>query len=81
MVFCFTRPEDAEAFCQRFGGERLLKTWRSMSLSAEQRQVLEILAGSPPRGYTKGRLLAGGFTVDTPADLVREGSPRRNAGA
>jgi hypothetical protein len=43
-----------------------------MSLSAEQRQVLEFLAGSP-RGCTKGRLLADGFTVDTLADLVGEG--------
>jgi hypothetical protein len=43
-----------------------------MSLSAEQRQVLELLAGSP-RGCTKGRLLADGFTVDMLADLVREG--------
>jgi hypothetical protein len=43
-----------------------------MRLSAEQRQVLELLAGSP-RGYTKGRLLADGFTVDMLADLVREG--------
>jgi hypothetical protein len=23
VVFCFAKPEDAEAFCQRFGGERL----------------------------------------------------------
>jgi hypothetical protein len=23
VVFCFTKPEDAETFCQRFGGERL----------------------------------------------------------
>jgi hypothetical protein len=44
-----------------------------MSLSAEQRQVLELLAGSPRGCYTKGRLLADGFTVDTLADLVREG--------
>ena len=43
-----------------------------MSLSAEQRQVLELLAGGP-RGCTKGRLLADGFTVDTLVDLVREG--------
>jgi hypothetical protein len=43
-----------------------------MSLSAEQRQVLELLAGSPG-GYTKGRLVADGFTVGTLADLVREG--------
>jgi hypothetical protein len=42
-----------------------------MSLSAEQRQVLELLAGSP-RGYTKARLLADSFPVDTLADLVRE---------
>jgi len=23
VVFCFTKPEDAEAFAERFGGERL----------------------------------------------------------
>jgi hypothetical protein len=23
VVFCFSKPEDAQAFCQRFGGERL----------------------------------------------------------
>ena len=28
VVFCFARPEDAEAFCQRFAGERLPRTWR-----------------------------------------------------
>jgi hypothetical protein len=40
--------------------------------------VLELLAGSP-RGYTKARLLADGFTVDILADLVREGlaTPQR----
>jgi TolB-like protein len=43
-----------------------------MSLSAEQRQALELLTGTP-RGCTKGRLLADGFTADTLADLVREG--------
>jgi len=40
-----------------------------MSLSAEQRRALELLAGGP-RGYTKGRLLADGFTVDMLADLA-----------
>jgi hypothetical protein len=43
-----------------------------MSLSAEQRRALELLAASP-RGCTKGRLLADGFTVDMLADLVRKG--------
>jgi hypothetical protein len=43
-----------------------------MSLNAEQRQALELLAASPG-GYTKGRLLADGFTVDMLTDLVREG--------
>jgi hypothetical protein len=41
-------------------------------LSAEQRQALNLLAGSP-RGCTKARLLADGFTVDMLADLVCEG--------
>jgi hypothetical protein len=43
-----------------------------MNLSAEQRQVLELLVGEP-RGSTKRRLLADGFTVDLLTDLVREG--------
>jgi len=43
-----------------------------MSLSAEHRRALEVLAASP-RGCTKGRLLADGFTVDMLVDLVREG--------
>jgi len=43
-----------------------------VSLSAEQRRALELLAASP-RGYTKGRLLADAFAVDMLADLVREG--------
>ena len=43
-----------------------------MSLSAEQRRVLELLAASP-RGCAKARLLADGFTVDMLADLVRDG--------
>jgi hypothetical protein len=41
-------------------------------LNAEQRQALDLLASSP-RGCTKGRLLADGFTADMLADLVREG--------
>ena len=28
VVFCFAKPEDADAFCQRFGGERLPETRR-----------------------------------------------------
>jgi hypothetical protein len=28
VVFCFTKPEDAQAFCDRFGGERLPGAWR-----------------------------------------------------
>ena len=43
-----------------------------MSLTAEQRRALELLAGGP-RGCTKGRLLADGFAADMLADLVREG--------
>jgi hypothetical protein len=27
-VFCFAKLEDAEAFCERFGGERLQRTQR-----------------------------------------------------
>ncbi len=28
VVFCFDKPEDAEAFCDRFGGEWLPETRR-----------------------------------------------------
>jgi hypothetical protein len=28
VVFCFTKLEDAEAFAERFSGERLPATWR-----------------------------------------------------
>jgi hypothetical protein len=28
VVFCFAKPEDAAAFAEHFGGERLLKTLR-----------------------------------------------------
>jgi hypothetical protein len=28
VVFCFTKPEDAQAFCERFDGERLPETRR-----------------------------------------------------
>ncbi len=28
VVFCFAKPEDADAFCERFGGERLPETRR-----------------------------------------------------
>jgi hypothetical protein len=44
-----------------------------MSLTAEQRDVLELLAGAPTNGHTKGRLLADGFSVDMLAGLVRDG--------
>jgi hypothetical protein len=44
----------------------------SPRLSPEQRRALELLADGP-RGYTKARLLADGFTVDMLAGLVREG--------
>jgi hypothetical protein len=72
VVFCFAKPEDAQAFTERFGGERLPVTRPAMSLTAEQRRALELIAGSP-RGCTKGRLLTDGFDADMLADLVREG--------
>jgi hypothetical protein len=28
VVFCFAEPEDAEAFCDRFGGERFTEEAR-----------------------------------------------------
>jgi hypothetical protein len=51
-----------------------------MSLTAEQRQALELIA-SRPRGCTKGLLLADGFAADMLADLVREGLATAHRGA
>jgi hypothetical protein len=28
VVFCFSKPEDAQAFAKRFSGEQLVVTWR-----------------------------------------------------
>ena len=28
VVFCFAKPEDADTFCEQFGGERLPGTWQ-----------------------------------------------------
>jgi hypothetical protein len=28
VVFCFAKPEDADTFCEQFGGERLPRTWQ-----------------------------------------------------
>ena len=43
VVFCFAKPEDAAAFAERFGGERL----PGPRLNIERRQALELLASSP----------------------------------
>jgi hypothetical protein len=51
-----------------------------MSLTAEQRRALELIA-SRPRGCTKGLLLADGFAADMLADLVREGLATAHRGA
>jgi hypothetical protein len=51
-----------------------------MSLTAEQRQALELIA-SRPRGCTKGLLLADGFAADMLADLVSDGLATAHRGA
>jgi|GEM_PF-5531803 hypothetical protein len=40
IVFCFARSEDADAFCARFGGERLLETRRSPAIDYDGRRRL-----------------------------------------
>jgi hypothetical protein len=63
--FCFAKPEDAEAFCERFGGERLLGEWamRGPRLNVERRQALQLLASSP-HGLTVKLLLTHGFSAE-----------------
>jgi hypothetical protein len=77
VVFCFDKPKDAEAsiWWGVVAGDAA-----AMSLTAEQRQALELIA-SRPRGCTKGLLLADGFAADMLADLVREGLATAHRGA
>jgi hypothetical protein len=44
-----------------------------MTLSAEQRRALEMLADAGLRGCTGATLLEHGFKIDMIADLVRDG--------
>jgi hypothetical protein len=83
--FCFAKPEDAEAFCERFGGERLLGEWamRGPRLNVERRQALQLLASSP-HGLTVKLLLTHGFTRRMLTGLVHNGlataQPERTMG-
>jgi hypothetical protein len=80
VVFCFAKPEDAEAFSERFGGERLSVTAALPRLSAERRVALQLLAGDP-RGTT-GHLLmiAFGLEMKLLAGLVHEGLAEAKVG-
>ncbi len=68
VVFCFAKPEDAAAFAERFGGERL----PGPRLNIDRRQALELLASSP-EGLTAKVLLTYGFTRRLLTGLVHTG--------
>jgi hypothetical protein len=48
-----------------------------MRLNSEQRRVLEMLAGSGPRGYAEAMLRAHGFDIAMLAELVNGGLASR----
>jgi hypothetical protein len=50
VVFCFSKPQDAETFAKRFGGKRLLVTRRRERLSAQRHHSLQLLASSHSAG-------------------------------
>jgi hypothetical protein len=62
VVFCFAKPEDAEAFAKRFGGKRLPVTARAMAgrarLLGGLRQIstvgLDAFAGESQLSEIKG---------------------------
>ena len=70
VVFCFAKPEDAEAFANRFGGKRLSRTTRRQRLSARRRHSLQLLASSQS-GLTETHLFAHGVTPHMLGRLLR----------
>jgi hypothetical protein len=70
VVFCFAKPEDAEAFAKRFGGERLLVPPRRRRLSAQRHHSLQLLASSQS-GITETLLFAHGVTRHMLGRLLR----------
>jgi hypothetical protein len=70
VVFCFAKPEDAEAFANRFGGELLPLTTRRRRPSAPRRHSLQLLASSHS-GITETLFLAHGVTPHMLNRLLR----------
>jgi hypothetical protein len=70
VVFCFAKPEDADAFAARFGGERLLVPPRRQRLSAQRHHSLQLLASSQS-GIRETLLFAHGVTPHMLGRLLR----------
>ena len=78
VVFCFAKPEDAEAFCEQFGGMPVITGLHALPRDAlhkhdhmtrDQRRALRRLA-NVPRGIAKTLMLAHGFTHELIAGLT-----------
>ena len=78
VVFCFAKPEDAEAFCEQFGGKPVMHALPRDALhehdhmTRDQRRALRRLA-NVPRGIAKTLMIAHGFTHELIAGLVLAG--------
>jgi hypothetical protein len=81
VVFCFAKPEDAEAFCEQFVGMPVITGLHALPLDAlhehdhmtrDQRRALRRLA-NVPRGIAKTLMIAHGFTHELIAGLVPAG--------
>jgi hypothetical protein len=70
VVFCFSKPDDAEAFAKRFGGKRLPVTRRRERLSAQRNHSLQLLASSHS-GMPETLLFAHGVTPHMLARILR----------
>jgi len=77
VVFCFAKPEDAEAFCEQFGGMPVSTGLHASprdalhehdQMTRDQRRALRRLA-NVPRGIAETLMLAHGFSRELIARL------------
>ena len=72
VVFCFAKPEDAEAFCGQFGGERMVPSLRSSR--PLKKPLVAMSVGAPSDNVTAPHPSAAGIEADSG---LRVAEPRR----
>jgi len=72
VVFCFAKPEDAEAFCGQFGGERMVPSLRSSR--PLKKPLVAMSVGAPSDNVTAPHPSAAGVEADSG---LRVAEPRR----